>query len=173
MPLPAPSSLPGADQKEQGRHMDKEAEEGVLRLQAALEDGPEARADKGDKDHYSLGARQPGGPVAEGRGRVQGQGILRRWGEGVRRDDAARDEGRTHRRLRQDAQRPHRQEAGAIERTFAVIKRVFRAGHMLVTTVPRVKVKMLFSCLCFNLMQMLTLLRRRQAQAWDLDEGVK
>jgi IS5 family transposase len=60
-----------------------------------------------------------------------------------------------------------------IERAFAVIKRVFRAGHVLVTTVPRVKVKMLFSCLCFNLMQMLTLLRRRQAQAWDLDEGVK
>jgi uncharacterized Zn finger protein (UPF0148 family) len=49
-----------------------------------------------------------------------------------------------------------------IERVFAVLKRVFRAGHILVTTVPRVKVKMLFSCLCFNLMQVLTL--RRQVQ---------
>jgi IS5 family transposase len=55
-----------------------------------------------------------------------------------------------------------------IERVFAMLKRIFRAGHVLVTTVPRVKVKNLFSCLCFNLMQMLAL--RRQVQAWDLDE---
>ncbi len=40
-----------------------------------------------------------------------------------------------------------------IERAFAVRKRVFKAGHMLVTTLSRVRVKMLFSCLCFNLMQ--------------------
>ena len=51
----------------------------------------------------------------------------------------------------------------SMERTFAVLKRVFRAGHVLVTTVPRVRVKMLFSCFCYNLMQMLTL--RKQAQA--------
>jgi IS5 family transposase len=50
-----------------------------------------------------------------------------------------------------------------IERTFSVLKRTFRAGHVMVTTVPRVKVKMLFSCLCFNLMQMLTLEKKRQA----------
>jgi len=41
-----------------------------------------------------------------------------------------------------------------------VLKRVFRAGHVMVTTVPRVKVKMMFSCLCFNLMQVLTLRSR-------------
>ncbi|MBC7121622.1 MAG: transposase [Candidatus Methanosuratus sp.] len=40
-----------------------------------------------------------------------------------------------------------------IERTFSVLERVLRSGHMLVTTVPRVRVKMFFSCLCFNLMQ--------------------
>ena len=50
-----------------------------------------------------------------------------------------------------------------IERTFAVLKRVLKSGHVLVTTVPRVKVKNLFSCLCFNLMQILTL--RKQALA--------
>ena len=43
------------------------------------------------------------------------------------------------------------------ERPFAVIKRVFHAGHVLVTTVPRVYVKMVFSCLCFNLAQLGTL----------------
>ena len=43
------------------------------------------------------------------------------------------------------------------ERPFAVIKRVFNAGHMLVTTVKRVHVKMVFTCLCFNLLQLNTL----------------
>jgi len=43
------------------------------------------------------------------------------------------------------------------ERPFAVIKRVFNAGHMLVTTVKRVHVKMVFACLCFNLLQLNTL----------------
>ena len=40
------------------------------------------------------------------------------------------------------------------ERPFAVIKRVFHAGHQLVTTVDRVRVKMVFACLCFNLVQL-------------------
>jgi len=44
-----------------------------------------------------------------------------------------------------------------VERTFAVIKRVFNAGHVLVTTAPRVHVKMVFACLCFNLLQLGTL----------------
>lgn len=48
-----------------------------------------------------------------------------------------------------------------IERVFAVLERAFRAGHVLVTTVPRVNVKMIFSCICFNLMQVLTFLQRR------------
>ena len=46
------------------------------------------------------------------------------------------------------------------ERPFAVIKRVFHAGHVLVTTVRRVHVKMVFACLCFNLVQLGTLAGR-------------
>jgi IS5 family transposase len=44
-----------------------------------------------------------------------------------------------------------------IERTFAVIKRVFNGGRVLVTSLPRVRVKMVFSCFCFNLLQLWTL----------------
>ena len=40
------------------------------------------------------------------------------------------------------------------ERPFAVIKRVFGGGHVLVTTLVRVRVKMLFACMCFNLVQL-------------------
>jgi len=43
------------------------------------------------------------------------------------------------------------------ERPFAVIKRVFGSGHVLVTTVQRVRVKLVFACLCFNLFQLRTL----------------
>jgi len=43
------------------------------------------------------------------------------------------------------------------ERPFAVLKRVFDARHVFVTTLPRVHVKMVFACLCFNLLQMETL----------------
>jgi len=43
------------------------------------------------------------------------------------------------------------------ERPFAVIKKFFNAGHVLVTTVARVRVKMVFTCLCFNLLQLNTL----------------
>ncbi len=46
------------------------------------------------------------------------------------------------------------------ERPFAVIKRVFGLGHVLVTTLPRVHVKMVFACLCFNLVQLGTLAAR-------------
>jgi len=46
------------------------------------------------------------------------------------------------------------------ERPFAVIKRVFNAGHVVVTTLPRVHVKMVFACLCFNLVQLGTLAAR-------------
>jgi IS5 family transposase len=41
-----------------------------------------------------------------------------------------------------------------VERVFAVIKRVFNGGRVLVTSLPRVRVKLVFSCLCFNLMQL-------------------
>jgi len=44
-----------------------------------------------------------------------------------------------------------------VERVFAVVKRAFHSGHVLVTSLPRVRVKMVFSCLCFNLLQMCTL----------------
>jgi len=40
------------------------------------------------------------------------------------------------------------------ERPFAVIKRVFGSGHVLVTTLDRVRVKLVFACLCFNLAQL-------------------
>ena len=40
------------------------------------------------------------------------------------------------------------------ERPFAVIKRVFHSGHVLVTSLPRVRVKLVFVCLCFNLVQL-------------------
>ena len=40
------------------------------------------------------------------------------------------------------------------ERPFAVIKRVFGSGHVLVTTLERVRVKMVFACLGFNLLQL-------------------
>ena len=46
------------------------------------------------------------------------------------------------------------------ERPFAVIKRVFGSGHVLVTTLPRVRVKMVFACLCFNLVQLGSLAAR-------------
>jgi len=46
------------------------------------------------------------------------------------------------------------------ERPFAVIKRVFGSGHVVVTTVKRVHVKMVFACLCFNLVQLGTLAAR-------------
>ena len=43
------------------------------------------------------------------------------------------------------------------ERPFAVIKRVFGSGHVVVTTVKRVHVKMVFACLCYDLVQLNTL----------------
>jgi len=46
------------------------------------------------------------------------------------------------------------------ERPFAVIKRMFNGGHVVVTTVERVRVKMVFACLCFNLVQLGTLAAR-------------
>ncbi len=48
-----------------------------------------------------------------------------------------------------------------VERPFAVLKRTFEAGHLMVTTVARAHVKNTFSCMNFNLRQLLTL----QAQA--------
>lgn len=44
-----------------------------------------------------------------------------------------------------------------VERHYAVIKRVFNFGHVLVTTIPRVRVKTMFVLFCFNLYQLQTL----------------
>jgi len=41
-----------------------------------------------------------------------------------------------------------------VEGVFAVLKRVFRGGHMLVTTVPRVRVRLMFCLMCFNLVRL-------------------
>jgi IS5 family transposase len=41
-----------------------------------------------------------------------------------------------------------------VGRTFAVVKRVFNYGRVLVTSLLRVRVKLVFSCLCFNLLQL-------------------
>lgn len=44
-----------------------------------------------------------------------------------------------------------------VEHPFSVMKRVFHAGRVLVTTAVRVKVRMLFVCTCYNLFRALTL----------------
>ena len=44
-----------------------------------------------------------------------------------------------------------------VERPYAIIKNVFGSGHVRVTTVPRVGVKMMFASFCFNLFQLRTL----------------
>jgi IS5 family transposase len=45
------------------------------------------------------------------------------------------------------------------ERPFSVIKTVFKAAHVLVTTVERVHVKMIFTAIAYNLFQLRTLLK--------------
>jgi len=45
------------------------------------------------------------------------------------------------------------------ERPFSVIKTVFKAAHVLVTTVERVNVKMVFTAIAYNLYQLRTLYR--------------
>jgi len=43
------------------------------------------------------------------------------------------------------------------ERPYAVIKRVFKSAYVMVTTVERVRIKMMFSSFAFNLYQLCTL----------------
>jgi len=47
------------------------------------------------------------------------------------------------------------------ERHYAVIKRVFNAGHVMVTTIQRANVKMIFTAFGFNLYQLYTLRKQR------------
>lgn len=44
-----------------------------------------------------------------------------------------------------------------VEHPFAVIKRIFHGGRVLVTTAKRVNVRMTFVCTCYNLFRALTL----------------
>ncbi|GAB6285565.1 MAG: IS5-like element ISMac22 family transposase [Methanoregula sp.] len=44
-----------------------------------------------------------------------------------------------------------------VERPFAVIKRVFHSGHLMITTHRRAHVKMLFTCFSYNLFNLLTI----------------
>jgi IS5 family transposase len=48
-----------------------------------------------------------------------------------------------------------------VEHPFSIMKRVFHAGRVFVTTVVRVKVRMLFVCTCYNLFRALTLSESR------------
>ena len=43
------------------------------------------------------------------------------------------------------------------ERPYAVIKNIFHAGHVKVTTTLRTHTKNIFSCFCYNLLQLNTL----------------
>jgi IS5 family transposase len=41
-----------------------------------------------------------------------------------------------------------------VERVFAVLKRVFGGGHVLVTSLARVRVRLTFCLLCFNVVRL-------------------
>jgi IS5 family transposase len=43
-----------------------------------------------------------------------------------------------------------------VERPYAVIKTVFKSAHVIVTTVARVSIKMMFAAFNFNLYQLIT-----------------
>jgi IS5 family transposase len=51
------------------------------------------------------------------------------------------------------------------ERPFAVVKTIFKAAHVLVTTVERVNVKMIFTAIAFNLYQLSALRRANIIQS--------
>jgi len=51
-----------------------------------------------------------------------------------------------------------------VERPFAVIKRVFHAGHVMVTTHLRVHAKNLFVCYSYNLFNLITVREKHPIQ---------
>jgi len=51
-----------------------------------------------------------------------------------------------------------------VERPYAVIKRYFHAGQVLVTTVARVHLANVFACFNYNLLQLRTIQRRERAE---------
>ena len=46
------------------------------------------------------------------------------------------------------------------ERPYSIIKRKFNGGHVYVTMVRRVRVKVMFKCLCYNLFTLMNLRKR-------------
>ncbi|MHB8118463.1 MAG: transposase [Methanothrix sp.] len=50
-----------------------------------------------------------------------------------------------------------------VERCFSVMKRVFKAGHVMVTTVKRAGVKIMMNAFVYNLYQLRTLAKKRLA----------
>jgi transposase, IS5 family len=50
-----------------------------------------------------------------------------------------------------------------VERCFSVMKIVFKSGHVMVTTVERVAVKMTFNAIGYNLLNLLGLVNRNAA----------
>ena len=48
------------------------------------------------------------------------------------------------------------------ERHYAVIKRVFKAAHVMVTTFARIHVKMAFNAIAFNLFPLRTLQKQKE-----------
>lgn len=51
-----------------------------------------------------------------------------------------------------------------VERCFSVIKIVFKSGHVMVTTVERVAVKMTFNAIGYNLLNLLGIVNRKATQ---------
>ncbi len=97
----------------------------------------------------------PGIPVFRDRGYfgVKAKGIdftMRRRTTNMPLSELDKERNRLISVLRSPGERPH-----------AVIKRVFGAGKMLVTTVKRVGVKMMVSAFAFNLYQLCTLKNAR------------
>ena len=50
-----------------------------------------------------------------------------------------------------------------VERCFSVMKIVFRAGHVMVTTVERAAIKMTFNAIGYNLFNLLGIVNRKAA----------
>lgn len=47
------------------------------------------------------------------------------------------------------------------ERPYAVIKKVFHSGHVMVTTIARANIKCMFSCMSYNLYRLFTLCKNQ------------
>lgn len=56
------------------------------------------------------------------------------------------------------------------ERPFSVIKRVFNGGRTLVKTIERVRIKETFKCFAYNLYQLVTLERKKLAEALKVSQ---